>query len=161
MTTNDRDERLLLALGRNARLSVVELARIVGLSRSATQERLQRLERDGTIAGYTVLLGARKTGQRARAWLAVRYGADGSCPRSLAALQAIPEVRSAHSLAGEIDLLLEVDAADVEALERVRVRVGAIPGVAAVRTHVVLATHFESRALAEAEPHARRTPAVL
>ena len=147
MTADDKDERLLLALARNARLSVVHLARLVGLSRSATQERLQRLERDGIIAGYTVRLGASRAGPRARAWLAVRYRPDGSCPRSLNAFSSVPEVRSAYSLAGEIDLLLEVNAASLDALERVRAQVEAIPGVAAVRTHVVLATHFESRLL--------------
>lgn len=147
MTADDKDERLLLALARNARLSVVHLARLVGLSRSATQERLQRLERDGTIAGYTVRLGALQSGSRVRAWLALRYGPDGSCPRALHALASVPEVRSAYSLAGETDLLLEVDAANLDALERVRAHVEAIPGVAAVRTHVVLTTHFENRLL--------------
>lgn len=82
-------------------------------------------------------------------------------PRALPALRAIPEVRSARSLAGEVDLLLEVDAASVEALERVRVRVEAIPGIAAVRTHVVLTTHFEHRALAEADANAMQVPAAV
>jgi Lrp/AsnC family leucine-responsive transcriptional regulator len=142
---DDKDERILLALTRNARLSVVHLARIVGLSRSATQERLHRLERDGVIAGYTVLLRARNNQPRVRAWVVVRHGQKGACVRTVRAIDGIPEVRSALSVAGEIDLMLDVDAADLADLERVRSRIEGIPGVESVRTHVVLTNHFENR----------------
>ena len=46
-----KDRGLLSLLRTNARLPVVALAKALGLSRSATQERLQRLESGGTIQG--------------------------------------------------------------------------------------------------------------
>ena len=55
---DDKDHILIGALRRNARESLVGLARTVGLSRSATQERMRRLEREGIIRGYTVDLAA-------------------------------------------------------------------------------------------------------
>ena len=48
------DQQILTLLAENARQSVKELARRIGLSRSAAQERLARLERDGVLAGYTI-----------------------------------------------------------------------------------------------------------
>jgi len=55
MVLDDKDERLLQALERNSRASVVDLARRIGLSRSATQERLGKLESAGIIARYTIV----------------------------------------------------------------------------------------------------------
>jgi len=145
MDLDHKDELLLLALQRNARASVVDLARRIGLSRSATQERLGRLEREGVIAGYTVRLGARNNSSRLRAWLMITHSKQGSCAKSVPILRMIPQVRSAFSIAGETDLLAEVDAASIAELDRTRVRIAEIPGVASIATHIVLTTHFESR----------------
>uniref|UniRef100_UPI0028110244 Lrp/AsnC family transcriptional regulator n=1 Tax=Chelativorans sp. TaxID=2203393 RepID=UPI0028110244 len=136
---------------RNARASVVELAQRIGLSRSATQERLGRLEREGVIAGYTVRLGSRRSQSRLRAWLIVRHGKQGGCARIIPVLRTLPQVRSAFSVAGDLDLLVEVDAAGTGELDRIRARVEEIPGVREVTTHIVLTTHFEGRGVEEAE----------
>ena len=151
MNLDEKDERLLLALKRNARASVVELARTIGLSRSATQERLGRLEREGVISGYTVRVEKHTSRARIRAWLLVRHTKLGSCQRSVPLLRAIPEVRSAFSIAGDLDLLVEVDCVDASDLDRVRARVEAMHGVANVATHIVLATHFENRDTCDVE----------
>jgi len=143
---DDKDEALLAALRRNARASVVDLARVIGLSRSATQERLARLERDGVIAGYTVQLGSHRPRNRIRAWLMIRHGANGNCAKSLPFLRAIPEVRAAFGLAGDIDMLAEVEVPTTDDLQRMRTRIESIPGVAMVSTHVVLSAYFERSA---------------
>ncbi len=54
MALDEKDKILIAKLRRNARESLVGLARSVGLSRSATQERMRRLEREGVIKAYTV-----------------------------------------------------------------------------------------------------------
>ena len=50
------DERLLLALRENGRASTAQLARLVGRSRTSVQSRIERLEKQGIIVGYQVLL---------------------------------------------------------------------------------------------------------
>ena len=55
--TDDTDRALLAALSQNARATVTELAQTLGLARSTVQLRLERLERSGAIAGYTIRLG--------------------------------------------------------------------------------------------------------
>ena len=54
---DETDRRLIARLQENARIPIAALARDVGLSRSAVQERLERLEKSQTIMGYTVQLG--------------------------------------------------------------------------------------------------------
>lgn len=139
---DDKDEALILALERDARASVVALAREIGLSRSATQERLGRLERNGTIAGYTVLRGQTDGRARLNACLMIRHGQGGSCARSVAPLKRIAEVKSIQALAGDPDLLVQVSAADAADLGRIADAVRALPGVGEVTTHVVLADHL-------------------
>ena len=54
------DERLLALLGANARMTLTALAQKLGLSRTAVQGRMARLERDGVIVGYRAVLGERE-----------------------------------------------------------------------------------------------------
>lgn len=141
-TLDDKDEALILALERDARASVVTLAREIGLSRSATQERLGRLERDGAITGYTVLRGRTDGRVRLTACLMIRHGQGGNCTRSVPALKRIPEVRSIQALAGDPDLLVQVSAIDATDLGRIADTVRTLPGVGEVTPHVVLADHL-------------------
>ena len=50
------DERILQILSGEGRLSIAELARRIGLSKSPTQARLKRLEAEGVIKGYRALI---------------------------------------------------------------------------------------------------------
>lgn len=137
---DDKDRLLLSLLRRDARQSTVALARALGLSRSATQERLARLERSGAIAGYTLVEGA--AAPRAAAWLQLRFASGQACAQVVPRLKRIPAVVLIHSLAGETDLLLRVEGADVAAVEQARAEVAATAGVAAVTTQVVLERHL-------------------
>ena len=89
-------------------MPLVALAKRIGLSRSAAQERLKRLERDGVIEKNTLRLAA-PTESGVQAWFAVRLAQGFSCNDVIAALAALPEVRLCHSIAGEIDLLILVE----------------------------------------------------
>ncbi|HYD99487.1 MAG TPA: Lrp/AsnC family transcriptional regulator [Alphaproteobacteria bacterium] len=137
------DRRLIALLQGNGRLPAASLAAHVGLSRSAVQERLARLERQGVIAGYTVRLGGPpKPGVAAYLFLRL----EGPLCRILAPqLAKLPEIVSAETLAGEIDLVLRVEAADIPALDRVREAVATMRGVQSVSTAAVMTAHFDRR----------------
>jgi len=140
-TLDPKDKILVAALRNNARESIVSLARRVGLSRSATQDRLQRLERRGVIRGYTVVLAAGGPAQ-ARALMAVSFKPGFQCEHVLPHLKTLPEIRTCLALAGPTDLMLTVEAASTAAIEDVRAAVAKIPGVATVGTHFVLKEHW-------------------
>ncbi|BDU68005.1 AsnC family transcriptional regulator [Geothrix oryzae] len=140
---DDLDRRLLAELGADARLTQVALAARVGLSRSAVQERLKRLEREGVILGYTLRLGFEaKPG--VRAYLLVR-GSGPSHERALRMLEAFPEVRVADSVSGDIDLVLQLEAERLEDLNRIRDEVAKLPGIASTQTLLVMAPRFDRR----------------
>lgn len=144
MKTLDAIDRKLIALLQdNARLSTVALAKAVGLSRSTVQERLQRLEAAGVIAQYTVRLGS--GGDPLQAWLFLRYADGFSCDDVMPLLSGLPQVRLVHSVAGEIDLLVLVQAETPNMLADLRERIAAFKGVDDVTTVPVLRTTLDRR----------------
>jgi len=140
-TLDPKDKILIAALRNNGRESMVSLARRVGLSRSATQERLQRLEKRGVIRGYTVLL-ANDGPTQTRALMALAFKPGFQCEHVLPHLKTLPEITGCLALAGPTDLMLTVMAASTAAIEDVRAAVAKIPGIATVSTHFVLKEHW-------------------
>jgi DNA-binding Lrp family transcriptional regulator len=140
MVLDEKDKILIAALRRNARESLVGLARSVGLSRSATQERMRRLEREGVIKAYTVELASAQD-PAVRAMIAVTFEPGFLCKQVVPRLAGIPEVVACHSLTGSIDLMVTV-VCDSNATRRVREIVASVPGVATATTHIVLATEW-------------------
>ncbi|MBZ6078123.1 Lrp/AsnC family transcriptional regulator [Microvirga puerhi] len=136
---DDKDRILIGALRRNARESLVGLARSVGLSRSATQERMRRLEREGIIRGYTVDVASEQD-PAVRAMIAVTFQPGFRCKHVVPHLSGMPEIIACHSLTGSIDLMVMVACDSNAALDRIRDAVGSVQGVATATTHVVLGT---------------------
>lgn len=140
---DETDRRLLAELQADGRLTQVALAARVGLSRSAVQERIARLEREGVIRGYTVRLGERQSQPGVRAYLLVRGGA--SHERAVKMMEALPEVVVADSVSGDIDLVLQIHAERIEDVNRVRDEIGKLPGVLSTQTLLVMAARFDRR----------------
>jgi DNA-binding Lrp family transcriptional regulator len=145
MKTLDAIDRQLIALLQdNARLSLVALAKSVGLSRSAVQERLQRLERSEVIEKYTVRLGA--AGQpKLQAWFLLSHSEGFSCDDVMPILVDLPEVLLCHSVAGETDLMVLVQTDSSAELAKLRERIVALKGVDDVTTIPVLDVKLDRR----------------
>ena len=138
---DDKDKILIASLRKNARESLVGLARNVGLSRTATQERMRRLEREGVIKAYTVELSSQHD-PAVRAMIAVTFEPGFRCKHVVPHLAKIPEVVSCHSLTGAIDLMAMVACDSNGTLNAVRDVVASVQGVASATTHIVLATEW-------------------
>jgi len=115
----DGTNRLLLAeLQADARLSLAELGRRVGLSSPAVAERLGRLEADGAIRRYHAELDPRALGLALTAILRIR-----PAPRELAKVAGLardtPEVVECHRITGEDCYFMKLHVRDVEHLEEV------------------------------------------
>jgi Lrp/AsnC family transcriptional regulator, leucine-responsive regulatory protein len=115
----DRHGRELLdELQANARLSVAELGRRIGLSPSATAERLRQMEEVGILRGYTVHIDRETLGLDVMAFIRMSCGGQ-NYHRLLDYVQTLEEVRECHHLTGGDDFLLKVtttNMADLEAL---------------------------------------------
>jgi DNA-binding Lrp family transcriptional regulator len=135
------DHKLLAELGENARVGMAALARRVNLSRTAVQARLNRLERDGVIAGYTVRTGTAFERSLVQAQVMLKVGAKLAATVE-SGLRRIPEVRSLHSISGEYDMVAVVSAESVERLDALIDRIGLLDGVERTTTAIVLSTRI-------------------
>ncbi len=138
---DDLDKSLLAELGRDARQSLAVLARRLGAARTTLQARLERLERRGVIAGYTIVPGERFARGRLRATVLLQIEPRANA-QVLRRLEAIPEVESAHTTSGRFDLILRLATDTTEALDRTLDEIGAIPGVRNSESLVHLATRI-------------------
>ena len=132
------DRRLLALLEVDARASFTALAREAGLSRTAIQERMARLERDGVILGYTVRLADRQKTPVTRALLSLRIRTR-PCATVLDRFRNWPEILACYSLAGPVDAMLVVETEDAPALSGLVDRLSAVPGVGEIETAPILA----------------------
>ena len=136
------DQQLLSLLRENARASTAELARRLKVSRTTLQSRIDRLEKGGVIAGYTVRVSDEAERGRIRAYIQITL-----LPRQMAAvvdaLRAMPEVRMLHSVSGPSDLIAIAHAENVEAMDVLTDRIGLIDGVERTTSSIILSTKFE------------------
>lgn len=139
---DETDRKLIALLRKDARAPVVALAKGVGLSRSAVQARLARLEDEGTIRGYTALLGGAHT-PAVRAILLLRIETR-PCAAVLKRFAGWPEIAACWSVAGPaLDAVVLAETDSNEALGELRARLAEIPGIAQVTTAPILATAAE------------------
>jgi DNA-binding Lrp family transcriptional regulator len=143
---DELDRQILAILGDDARASLVEIGERVSLSAPAVKRRIDRLEREGTIRGYTALLDRGALGWTTEAFLEVFCEGDTSLPALRRALADHPEVVGAYTVAGDPEAIVHVRAEDIAHLERVIERIHSQPNVVRTRTNVVLTTLVERTA---------------
>ena len=114
-TTN---RRLLAELQADARLSLAELGRRVGLSSPAVAERLQRLEQAGVIRGYRAEVDPAALGLSLSAVIRIRP-APRQLPKVAELAQRTPEVVECHRITGEDCFIMRAHVRDVQHLEEV------------------------------------------
>jgi Lrp/AsnC family transcriptional regulator, leucine-responsive regulatory protein len=136
------DLQLLALLEVDGRMSHAQLARRVGRSRSAVQERIGRLERLGHIAGYTIRRP--RSIRPVRAYLLV-VGSAASHDQLAAALAKLPQVSVCDSVSGELDLVLQIQAEELAEVERVRTLLARMQGVARIRMALVVENRLDRR----------------
>lgn len=112
------DLDIIRELQENARISTAELGRKIGLSTSATSERIAKLEREGIIKGYSAIIDAEKLGQDISAFILVPVG---SIPIDTMAedIASIPQVQECHKVTGNACFMVKVRAGSMAELERV------------------------------------------
>jgi len=108
--------KLLDELQNNARLSVAELGRRVGLSPTATAERMKQMEEVGILHGYTIDIDREALGLEVMAFIRMSCGGQ-NYHRLLDYVQTLEEVRECHHLTGGDDFLLKVTTTSMGDLE--------------------------------------------
>ena len=135
---------IVALLARDGRMSFTELARRTGLSVSAAQQRVRRLERSGVIKGYAALIDPNDAGLPLTAFVSIKPfdpAAADDAPERLAHLSAI---EACHSVAGDENYILKIRVASPAELEQLLQEIRAAASVS-TRTTIVLSTPYENR----------------
>jgi DNA-binding Lrp family transcriptional regulator len=137
----DNIDRQLLSLLRNdARMTIAAMAKTVGVSRGTVQNRIARLEADGTVMGYTVRLKSSAEDQSIRAFMTVAVEGNRT-DEVLKALRGDPAVCTLYSTNGRWDIVAELRSDSLEAVDRVLGRIRLIDGISNTGTSLLLSTY--------------------
>jgi DNA-binding Lrp family transcriptional regulator len=134
------DHKLLSLLRDDGRASVATLAKTLRVARGTVQNRLARMEADGTIVGYTVKLRPQSEGQSIRALMTVAVEGNRT-DEVLRALRGDPAVRALHTTNGRWDIVAELRTDTLEAVDKVLGRIRLIDGISNTETSLLLSTH--------------------
>lgn len=135
----DIDRQLLSMLRQDSRQPVTKLAAELGLSRANVYARLNRLEEEGVIQGYTVRLGSDYDRRLIRAQVMIKVQLK-QAKATEEALAAIAELSALHAISGEYDMIAVVEAETVSELNELIDRIGALDGVERTTSSILLAT---------------------
>jgi len=115
---DESDRRLIEALDRNARTSIADLARLIGLSPQSTSDWVKRLEDLGVITGFTVRLEPIALGLGIVPYIRT-CPAMGELQRVSQLLVDIPEIVECDRVTGEDCFVAKVFVPRIDDLERV------------------------------------------
>ena len=137
------DNAIITALRTDARRSISDIATEVNLSRSAVTERIKKMERNGTIRGYQVLLSASQT-EGVTAYFEIRHQCP-NCADIVKVFRTIPEIITCRGITGDMDLLVYVNAPSMKRLHQIREFIDAHPDITKIKTHVVMSEWIDNQ----------------
>jgi DNA-binding Lrp family transcriptional regulator len=137
------DNKIVTLLRENARRSFKDIGKHVHLSPPAVKRRVDRLERDGVIRGYTAVIDPPAAGWHAEAFVDLYCEGRMAGEAVKRAVEKEPGVAAAHTVAGEASAILHVMAKDTQDLEAVLERIRSTDGITRTVTEVVLSTLFQ------------------
>lgn len=139
-----KDRKILALVQRDGALAQAEIARRVGLSTAAVNERLRKLEQSGTIRGWAAIVDPEAVGGGITAFVEVFIEHPRFEKAFLDRVLKLDEVLEAHHITGEFSLLLKVRAQGMAALKELLLnQLNAQDGVRQTRTVMVLSTSKE------------------
>ncbi|MBA6263412.1 MAG: Lrp/AsnC family transcriptional regulator [Colwellia sp.] len=138
----EKDEELLSILRCNARASVSDIARATGVSRTAIQNRLTKLENSGVIKAYSIVLGSEYSNKLISANVSLKVNPN--LRRNICiALRKIHNISHIYSISGEYDLLATIQAQTLEKLNEILNIVCSLEGIERTNSSIILDTVFE------------------
>ncbi len=149
------DQAIVKAVTEDGRISVADLARSIGLSKSPTQARLKRLEAEGVITGYRAMVDPIRLGLDHVAFVEVRL--NDTREKALSdfnqAVRVISEIEQAHMIASNFDYLLKVRTRSMTEYRTVLAeKISSLPHVANTSTFVAMEAVKEAGLLDPGEP---------
>jgi DNA-binding Lrp family transcriptional regulator len=137
------DRQIVALLRQDARRSFQSIGMRVALSAPAVKRRVDRLEADGVIRGYSAQVDPGRFGWGTHAFVALYCEGRMAAAEVRDAVEDHPEVEAAYTVAGEASAVVHVRARDTAHLEETLERLRDRPGITRTQTQIVLSTLFE------------------
>ncbi len=117
---NDKDAAILTALAANSKITNAQLAKDIGLSESATLERVRRLEQQGVIQGYSILIDPVHTNRTLEVYMAITLENQGikDVDVLINKIQDLDEILSCAQVLGRFDFIAHAAVNDTQALQQ-------------------------------------------
>lgn len=150
LSLDPADRKILSALKDNARLSVAEIARRVGLSKTPVAARIRALEETGLITGYTAILSPGKLGLNHVTYVQVSLSdtREKALREFNTAIRQITEVEECYMIAGNFDYLVKVRCQDIQGFRQVLGEtISGLPHVASTSSFMAMEAIVESAAV--------------
>lgn len=138
---NSTDKQLLSLLRSNARISTSELARRLDLSRTTVQSRIQRLEQQGIIKGYTLKFGEDYQQRLVRSHVQIKL-VQKLTNRTCIELENIPQVTALYAISGDYDVIAVLETESTQELSQLLDDIGYLKGVERTNSSLILDTKF-------------------
>lgn len=140
----DKDKQLLALLQQNAREPTASLARKLGVSRSAVQERINRLETAGVITGYSVRIDQTRLANAVNCFTMTAC-ANKSYVDVMVALRRMEAVQAVYAVSGEWDFIVHIATETLQNLNTHLTQINLIKGVARTSSYIVMETKLDRR----------------
>jgi len=141
---DELDRRIIRELQRNARESTSNIAARLDVARSTVHERIARMEKDGVITGYSVVLSRNPSAENVQVMVFLEIKQQ-ETRKILHRISQYSEVRVCLSINGEFDLFVSIEAPRIEDLDIVIDEIGELPGVIRTKSFVVFGRRFDRR----------------
>ncbi len=142
MDVTEKDEMLIGLLRENGRFSVSEMARRMAASRTAVQMRLQKLERNGVIEGYSVKMSPAYLEKQVRALVMIKFP-PGKRNKIEAALSKMPNLTALYSISGSFDMAGVISAPSMAVLDVLIDQIGCLEGIDETMSSIILSTKID------------------
>lgn len=136
---DELDRKIIQLMQKNARMPVKEIAQQISLTSPAVSSRIHRLEQEGVIGGYTVLLHRPDEPNRVQALVSVQT-APAARDEFLALVQSEPEVLQCYRVTGVYNFTVKVSCASIEELEHLLTK---LQQLGTTNTQIILATQLD------------------
>ncbi len=139
MKLDDKDMDILSILKRNAKNTTQQISRELNIPITTVHNRIKKLESEGIISKYTVIVNRKKLGKDISARLAIRAGRLADQNKICNELLKVEAVDKVYQITGDYDIIAKVCVKDIEELHSlIMTKLRTMPSVENTNTTIVL-----------------------
>ncbi|MDB9957484.1 Lrp/AsnC family transcriptional regulator [Oceanospirillaceae bacterium] len=138
---DSKDQSIISLLQKDGRMSVKDIAKAMGLTRTTVTKRMERLEASGVITGYSAVVRKDFFDKKIRGWVMIN-----TIPNleeaAISAMKMIPEVSRIYTTNGRWDLAVAIWAADLESFDAALTKIRQVDGIESTETNLLLSSRI-------------------